>query len=128
MPVSIHLTSCCVPRKWCQLPINSCPCSADGYPGIIYEPNWDRLLFSAKESVYKTWFPLTRRWLGFESADVVIDASAGTFTVRLLVPGALVNGSPLTLLHGRWLSCQGLLLTTIVVPAVLRRATGPDPH
>jgi 4'-phosphopantetheinyl transferase EntD len=86
---------------------------AAGTPGI----NWDRLLFSAKESVYKTWFPLARRWLGFESADVVIDASGGTFTARLLVPGPLVNGSPLTLLRGRWLSYQGFLVTTIVVPA-----------
>jgi 4'-phosphopantetheinyl transferase EntD len=32
--------------------------------------HWDRLLFSAKESVYKTWFPLARRWLGFEEAAV----------------------------------------------------------
>jgi 4'-phosphopantetheinyl transferase EntD len=86
---------------------------AAGTPGV----NWDRLLFSAKESVYKTWFPLARRWLGFESADVVIDASAGTFTARLLVTGPLVNGSPLTLLHGRWLSCRGLLVTSIIVPA-----------
>jgi 4'-phosphopantetheinyl transferase EntD len=78
---------------------------------------WDRLLFSAKESVYKTWFPLARRWLGFESADVVIDAPGGTFTARLLVPGPVVNGSPLTLLHGRWLSGQGLLVTAVVVPA-----------
>ena len=28
-------------------------------PGV----SWDKLLFSAKESVYKTWFPLTHRWL-----------------------------------------------------------------
>jgi 4'-phosphopantetheinyl transferase EntD len=86
---------------------------AAGTPGV----NWDRLLFSAKESVYKTWFPLARRWLGFESADVVIDPAGGTFTARLLVAGPFVNGSPLTLLHGRWLSCQGLLVTSIVVPA-----------
>jgi 4'-phosphopantetheinyl transferase EntD len=80
-------------------------------------PSWDRLLFSAKESVYKTWFPLTRRWLGFESADVVIDASSGTFTARLLVPGPVVNGEPLSLLHGQLLIAGGLLLTAIVVPA-----------
>jgi 4'-phosphopantetheinyl transferase EntD len=86
---------------------------AAGMPGT----SWDRLLFCAKESVYKTWFPLARRWLGFESADVVIDAAGGTFTARLLVPGPVVNGSPLTLLHGRWLSGQGLLVTAIVVPA-----------
>jgi 4'-phosphopantetheinyl transferase EntD len=86
---------------------------AAGMPGIC----WDRLLFSAKESVYKTWFPLTRSWLGFESADVVIDPHAGTFTARLLVPGPLVNGVPLTRLNGRWLSDQGFLVTAVVVPA-----------
>jgi 4'-phosphopantetheinyl transferase EntD len=78
---------------------------------------WDRLLFCAKESVYKTWFPLTQRWLGFESADIVIDPHAGTFTARLLVPGPLVNGVPLTLLNGRWLSDRGFLVTAVVVPA-----------
>jgi enterobactin synthetase component D / holo-[acyl-carrier protein] synthase len=34
---------------------------------------WDRVLFCAKETVYKAWFPLTRRWLGFEQASVTID-------------------------------------------------------
>lgn len=82
-------------------------------PGV----SWDRLLFSAKESVYKAWFPLTQRWLGFESADVVIDAPKATFTARLLVPGPLANGSRLTLLRGRWLLSHGLLATAIVVPA-----------
>jgi 4'-phosphopantetheinyl transferase EntD len=72
---------------------------------------WDRLLFCAKESVYKTWFPLARRWLGFESADVVIDPDDGTFTVEILVPG------PLTSLRGQWLADRGLLATAIVLPA-----------
>jgi 4'-phosphopantetheinyl transferase EntD len=85
---------------------------AAGMPGIC----WDRLLFSAKESVYKAWFPLARCWLGFESADIVIDPH-GTFTTRLLVPGPLVNGSPLTQLSGRWLADQGFLVTATVVPA-----------
>jgi 4'-phosphopantetheinyl transferase EntD len=82
-------------------------------PGI----SWDRLLFSAKESVYKTWFPLARRWLDFESADVRIDAEQGTFTAQLLVPGPLVNGSPLSVLRGRWIADHGLLVTAIVLPA-----------
>jgi len=81
-------------------------------PGVC----WDRLLFSAKESVYKTWFPLARCWLGFESADVSIDPRGGTFSARLLVPGPLANGSPLTRLNGRWLADQGFLVTTVVVP------------
>ena len=78
---------------------------------------WDRLLFCAKESVYKTWFPLTRSWLDFESADIVIDAGTGMFTAKLLVPGPLVAGSPLDLLHGRWLTGHGMLVTAIVVPS-----------
>lgn len=80
---------------------------AAAVPGIC----WDRLLFSAKESVYKTWFPLARQWLGFESADVVIDPDDGTFTVEVLVPG------PLRSLRSRWLASQGLLVTAIVLPA-----------
>jgi 4'-phosphopantetheinyl transferase EntD len=86
---------------------------AAGTPGIC----WDRLLFSAKESVYKTWFPLARRWLGFESANIVIDVREGRFTARLLVPGPVVRGTPLTVLSGRWLVDQGLLMTTVVVLA-----------
>jgi 4'-phosphopantetheinyl transferase EntD len=31
----------------------------------------ERVLFSAKESIYKAWFPLTGRWLGFEEGDLI---------------------------------------------------------
>jgi 4'-phosphopantetheinyl transferase EntD len=75
---------------------------------------WDRLLFSAKEAVYKAWFPLARRWLDFRSVDIVI-ADTGTFTARLLVPAPSAGGSPLTMLHGRWLAERGLLVTAVVV-------------
>ena len=81
-------------------------------PGVC----WDRLLFCAKESVYKAWFPLARRWLGFDEAHIVIDVPDGSFTARLLVPGPLVARSPLTVLRGRWLADRGLLVTAIVVP------------
>ena len=35
--------------------------------------HWDRILFCAKEATYKAWFPLTKRWLGFEDAHIVFD-------------------------------------------------------
>jgi 4'-phosphopantetheinyl transferase EntD len=79
--------------------------------------SWGRLLFSAKESVYKAWFPLAGRWLGFDQAEITIGALDGTFTARLLVPGPLVAGSPLTAMHGRWLADRGLVATAVVVPA-----------
>jgi 4'-phosphopantetheinyl transferase EntD len=78
---------------------------------------WGKLLFSAKESVYKAWFPLARRWLGFEEASIAIDPEAGTFDVRLLVPGPVVNGRPLTGFSGRWLAENGLVATAIALPA-----------
>lgn len=41
------------------------------------EVHWDRLLFSAKESVYKAWFPLTRLWLDFSEADIELTPAPG---------------------------------------------------
>jgi 4'-phosphopantetheinyl transferase EntD len=78
-------------------------------------PNWDRMLFCAKESVYKAWFPLTGRWLGFEQAHITLDPAAGTFSARLLVPGTPVDGRELTAFDGRWLARRGLILTAISV-------------
>jgi 4'-phosphopantetheinyl transferase EntD len=77
---------------------------------------WDRLLFCAKESVYKAWFPLAHRWLGFEEATIDFDPVNQTFTAGLLVPGPEVNGAALTGFDGRWLIGDGLMMTAIVVP------------
>lgn len=76
---------------------------------------WDRLLFSAKESVYKTWFPLTGLWLGFEEARLDL-APDGTFTAELLVPGPTVAGERLGGFSGRWLIRDGIAVTAIVLP------------
>lgn len=84
----------------------------DAAPGT----HWDRLLFSAKESVYKAWYPLTGRWLGFEEAELTFDPD-GRFTARILVDGTRTDGGPpLDVLDGRWLVAGGLLLTAVAVP------------
>jgi 4'-phosphopantetheinyl transferase EntD len=84
---------------------------------------WDRLLFSAKESVYKAWFPIARSWLDFEDALITADPVDGTFTARLLVPGPRLHGADLTKFTGRWLVEDGLILTAItVLEPALRRA------
>lgn len=77
--------------------------------------HWDRLLFSAKESVYKAWFPLARRWLGFEDAVIALDPSRDSFTARLLVPGPALAGGPLRGFSGRWMARDGILMTAIAV-------------
>ena len=90
---------------------------AGGRRGLDAGVRWDRLLFSAKESVYKAWFPLTRRWLDFEEAVVIPDPAEGTFTARLLVPGPVVDGRTLTGFPGRWMVDRGLVATAITVLA-----------
>lgn len=77
---------------------------------------WDRVLFSAKESVYKTWFPLTRRWLGFEEAELE-PSPDGTFLARLLVEGPTVDGAVVSQFRGRWAVDGGILVTAIALPA-----------
>jgi 4'-phosphopantetheinyl transferase EntD len=72
-------------------------------------PHLDAVLFSAKESVYKAWFPLTRRRLGFADAEITI-AVDGTFRARLPAPGA-----PLTQLAGRWAAGGGVVVTAIAI-------------
>lgn len=79
--------------------------------------HWDRLLFSIKESIYKAWFPLAERWLGFEDAVVAIDWRKQQFSAHLLVPGPLVEGRELRGFHGRWLAVDGLVMAAIALPA-----------
>ncbi len=89
--------------------------------------HWDRILFCAKETVYKAWFPLAQRWLGFHDAAVTIEPAAinpaatdpaeGTFSARLLVRGPTIAGHALTGFDGRWLISDSLVITAIAVPA-----------
>lgn len=105
--------------------------------------HWDRLLFCAKEAVFKCWFPLTHRWLEFEGARIefgtdggprpfsVDDAlggradsaklgareiARGTFEATLLVAPPVVDGRPLERLPGRFLITEELILAAITVP------------
>jgi 4'-phosphopantetheinyl transferase EntD len=81
-------------------------------PGV----HWDRLLFSAKESVYKAWYPLTGRWLGFDDANLTVDPAAGAFTARVRIDGTRLDGGPpLITLDGRYLIDRGLVLTAVWV-------------
>lgn len=80
-------------------------------------PAWDRLLFCAKEAVYKAWFPLTSRWLDFDQVTVNIQPESEAFDVRLLVPGPVVGGQPIARFTGRWLAFKGLIVCTVAVAA-----------
>jgi enterobactin synthetase component D / holo-[acyl-carrier protein] synthase len=85
---------------------------ADADPSV----HWDRLLFSAKEAVYKAWFPLTGRWLDFGGAELTIEPATRSFRARLLVDGSRTDGAPpLTGFEGRFLTARGLVLAAVTV-------------
>ena len=80
---------------------------AAGHPDV----QWDRLLFSAKESVYKAWYPVARAWLGFEEATLRLDPASRTFDAEIHRDG------PIARMTGRWLVADGIVLTSVVVEA-----------
>lgn len=98
----------------------------DRAPGV----HWDRLLFSAKETVYKAWYPYHHKMLGFDEAELLFGEpelpdpagpattpAQGTYTARLLIPGPLLaDGIGPEVFSGRWIVRGGLLVTAIVVP------------
>lgn len=80
------------------------------------EAAWDRVLFSAKESIYKAWFPLTHTFLEFQEAVLTVRED-GTFTAQLLVDPPLVKGQRLSTFAGKWLVERGVVVTSVVVLA-----------
>ena len=80
-------------------------------------PNWDRLLFSAKEAVYKAWFPL----VGSGSTTTTLKSASihkhRTFTALLSRDDLILNGRPIRQLHGRWIRERGIVLTAVVLRA-----------
>ncbi|MGW4309331.1 4'-phosphopantetheinyl transferase family protein [Streptomyces californicus] len=94
--------------------------------------HWDRVLFSAKESVFKTWYPVTGVELDFVEADLTMHqesdpggggtpgAARGTFTARLL----LTDPALPTTLRGRWRIEDGVIATAVLVRPNWREGGG----
>jgi 4'-phosphopantetheinyl transferase EntD len=82
------------------------------YPTI----HWGRVLFSAKESIYKAWYPLTHAPLDFTDCELVIDPEHGTFTGQLLVPGPSFDGTTIAGFDGRWSVMGRQVLTAVHLP------------
>ena len=70
----------------------------------------DRLLFCAKEATYKAWFPMTRRWLGFEDAEISLRLD-GT-----LISYLLVRPTPVPFIMGHWVRRDGYFFVALALP------------
>jgi 4'-phosphopantetheinyl transferase EntD len=74
-----------------------------------------KLLFSAKEAVFKAWFPLTGRPLGFRDVELAIDLESGRLEARLLVAPAVLEDSEVSTLGGRWCIREGIVCVAVAL-------------
>ncbi len=78
--------------------------------------HWDRILFCAKEAVYKACFPSTRWWLDFADISVTVHAE-GTFRARLLALESLTANAERSDLAGRWVVDREIVVAATSVTA-----------
>jgi 4'-phosphopantetheinyl transferase EntD len=82
---------------------------------------WATVLFSAKEAVFKAWFPVMHRSLDFQEVEVRVDPRSGAFTA---VPAASVlERGPIA---GRFGICRGYVMASARWPPARARPSG-DP-
>lgn len=81
-------------------------------------PNFDRMLFSAKESIFKAIYPFVRRIVEFEEVDVTFDVAAAAFTARLAP--AIAGSVGTDRLVGRFAATSRFIFTALVVETARR--------
>jgi 4'-phosphopantetheinyl transferase EntD len=77
---------------------------------------WRTVIFSAKESVYKAWQPLTGEWLGYLDAELSIDQARGCFEATLLVAPHAALGRDFAGFRGRFAVTPDHVLTAATLP------------
>lgn len=77
--------------------------------------HWDCLMFSIKEAVFKAWFPLTERWLGFEDVQIAFNPDQRTFHARLLQGPLKIAGHELAGFTGQYEVRNNLALSAVVL-------------
>jgi 4'-phosphopantetheinyl transferase EntD len=76
------------------------------------EPGSELVAFSAKEAVFKLWWPLTGSWLGFEEVSLRVDPGTGTFRAAIAPRAA---DAP-TRLDGRYAVTAGSVVAAVTLP------------
>ncbi|MFN7731050.1 MAG: 4'-phosphopantetheinyl transferase [Pirellula sp.] len=86
----------------------------DGLPSVGI--HWDRLIFSAKECVFKAWFPRQRSWLEFHECAIRVTPSSRSFEAHLLLAASQDAPDELRIMHGKYIAEERFIATAIVVP------------
>jgi 4'-phosphopantetheinyl transferase EntD len=78
--------------------------------------NWEKVMFSIKESVFKCWYPLGRSWLEFHEVEVDLLPERGAFGAWVS-PGGPVDAASPRSIGGRYCWAAGYVLSAAYVPA-----------
>ena len=78
-----------------------------------------KLIFSAKESLHKTYFPLNKYTLDFLDARITLDVQQQSFKAEVINSEPYPK-YPLTLFHGKFAFDQNHVYTGIYVPVLTK--------
>lgn len=106
LPPDLH-SLVCTPMELQHLEALAPPPAAD----------WLKIVFSAKESYYKAWFPLTRSPLDFTEVEIHLDPATSRFTIEVDARRASVAPWSATA-SGTFRMNQDFVATGVVVPPV----------
>jgi 4'-phosphopantetheinyl transferase EntD len=85
--------------------------------GELEESYAATVIFSAKECVFKAWYPATRRELGYRDVRISLSPDEGTFEATLHAPLGTPSELLFRRLSGRFSVGTDLLFTAVVVKA-----------
>ena len=78
--------------------------------------NWEKVIFSVKESVFKCWYPLGRTWLGFDDVNVDLLPRQLAFSARVS-PGGPAGVRAPRIIAGRYCWSGGYVVSAASLPA-----------
>lgn len=75
---------------------------------------WSKVIFSAKECLYKCYYPLTHQYLDFLEAELSLDLDKNIFTAKLLInaPSSFNINEPI---KGSFLIEKDYIFTTLIL-------------
>jgi 4'-phosphopantetheinyl transferase EntD len=76
---------------------------------------WACVIFSAKEALFKAWYPRTRHWLDFHDAAMRLDPGKGEFEAHLRIEDTTFGGARRSTFQGRFCIDGSRVLTALCI-------------
>ena len=80
----------------------------------VDNPIYWKLIFSAKESIYKCLFPIVRKWIGFSHANLQFDFPSGRFIIKM-DESLEIPRDYLDAMQGRFILSKSQLFTCVEI-------------